>query len=94
MLSNKRWSIARGVGSAVAYDLFVVMLNPKFRGSEFRWVNLEDMAARQASSSLGMQGDFGKDHNKMQEAAADYARYIIKACLKDSGVENWLPCKK
>jgi hypothetical protein len=90
MLSNKRYGIARSIGQSVAYSNFVLMLNPKFRGKNFKWENLEDLAARMAASHVGLVGDFGKDHVKMQEEAAKSARYTIQYCFKESNVKEWL----
>lgn len=41
MLFQKRRGIAQNIGTIVAYDLFVSMLNPKYRGKNFDW-NLDD----------------------------------------------------
>lgn len=67
MLSKKRFSIAENVGNAVAYHNFVMMLNPKFRGKNFKWEDLENFSARLVASHIGLTGDFGKDHKEMEK---------------------------
>jgi len=91
MLSRKRQALAEQIGAAVAHDLFISMLNPKFRGAGFKWSRLEDLSVRLAKSHVELAGTFGRDARAMLEQAALSARHVVKRCLKESDIEAWLP---
>jgi hypothetical protein len=85
---------AQQFGSAVARDLFVCMLNPEFRGENFTWDKFREMAVRRAGSSLftAFPDSVWKKHGKeLTEIAQSSAKLAAEQCLKDSGVEKWLP---
>lgn len=94
MLSRQRRAIAEQVGFAVAHNLFVAMLNPRFRGKEFTWDKLSVTAARHARAAVGMacpnENGWGRDEKRMEEAAAGVAVMACRRILEDSGVEEWL----
>jgi len=94
MLSNKRLSIAQQVGQSVAYDLFVMMLNPKYRGENFKWENLKNIAMSLADCQVGLAGVFGKDLLRMKEIARRSAGFTIDSCLKESDIQSWYILKK
>lgn len=94
MLSRKREAIARAVGASVAHNMFTAMLNPKFRGKNFRWEHLEDMAAGM-TVGLGLTGPYPESVEKeMQGIAAVSARYTVQFCLKESNVQEWMPLEE
>jgi hypothetical protein len=88
MLSQKRLGIAQNIGTVVAYDLFVMMLNPKNRGENFTLDVLVDMVKRKAILQVSLAGDFGRDVKAMEEIAEQYAQLTIKHCIKESGVRD------
>ena len=90
MLSNKRYSIARETGRAVATSNFIMMLNPKFRGPKFQLDNLYNIANGFARSTVGLQGNFGKDQKEMEEIAAEAAKFELNRLFEESGVKEWL----
>lgn len=81
-------------GRAAATHLFVLTLNPKYRGPNFRWSYLEDEAAEYAVT-MSYSGFTDREWNTfkalIKEDAAHSARLTIRELLKDSGVETWLP---
>lgn len=85
---------AQSYGSAVAVSLFVMMLNPKYRGGAFTWDKLEDMAAGQAATGAFMNytpSVWARYGPLIQEAAVESSRHRVRELLEDSGVETWLP---
>lgn len=94
MLSNSRYALARSYGEAVAHSNFIWFLNPKNRGPNFRWSDLEHICSSQAKFGIytcSTKGDWGKDQKEMEKQAATSAKYTIQRCLKESDVENWIP---
>lgn len=90
MLSSKRYSIAQGVGVAVATSHFAMFLNPKFRGPRFTWDNLYHIVDSFSRGNLAMQGDFGRDVKEMEEVAAVWGKHQLDSLIKESGVKEWL----
>ena len=93
MLSNKRREIAELVGERIGYKIFVMMLNPKYRGPNFTWQRLESMVMDLASGQVGLAGNFGKDLKEMKVVARDSAKRVLSGCFEDSDVQNWLMIK-
>ena len=56
MISNKRMLIIQVHAYACTSDLFACMLNPEYRGSNFKWSNLSSMATNSVSASLFISG--------------------------------------
>lgn len=88
MLSQKRHDIAQNIGKIVAYDLFVSMLNPKYRGKNFNWDLFIDMVKRRAALQVSLTGDFGKDNKLMERIAENVAQSTAEHCIKASGIKH------
>ena len=77
---------AASLGTVIAHDLFVFMLNPKHRGPTFTWDKLEDLAVRQVRNFVpqNVHAEFGC-------IAERSCRDAVRRCLRGSGVCEWLP---
>ena len=56
VLSNKRMLIIQLHAYACASDLFACMLNPEYRGSDFKWNKLRSMVIHRTAGSLFSSG--------------------------------------
>lgn len=85
---------AQVMGAAVARSLFISMLNPQFRGKNFTWEKYKQMVMTRTEISLFMcfPVSVWKRHSKeLIECAKHSAKLTAEECLKESGVEEWLP---
>lgn len=93
MINNKNFEIAASHGTSVAVTLFATMLNPEYRGPNFKWENLADMAAEQAKKSVGLsfsnQNAFKRYRNEIEHTASKWARYEADRLLRESNVMDW-----
>lgn len=85
---------AQAHGEAVAHHEFAVMLNPKYRGGDFKWEGFVPFAVRWAQVSV-WQGFTDREWNKweseLKDAAGLSAKYAAERLLKDSGILEWWP---
>ena len=91
MLSSKRREIAKNVGVAVAYNHFIFMLNPRYRGPKFAWDDLYPIVSEHTQIHVEQVGDFGRDRKEMREVALQWAKYTLDTCFMESEVKKWLP---
>ena len=87
MISNKRILIIQLHAYACASDLFACMLNPEYRGSNFKWDKLSSMAIHRTAGSLFTSGCEVK--NKQEESfLKDTVESICKSLIETSGVKD------
>ena len=89
----KHCTTAQAVGRAVATDLFVTMLNPKYRGANFTWSGLEDRAVRLCATSCFTSFAptvYARYEALIVEDAEHSVRLTCQSLLKDSGVQEWM----
>ena len=87
MISNKRILIIQLHAYACASDLFACMLNPEYRGSNFKWNKLSSMVIGRVSTSLFMSGCEVK--NKQEESfLKTTVESICKSLIETSGVKD------
>lgn len=86
--------VAQSHAQAVVYHEFVTLLNPKFRGPNWKWENFETFVVRQAEVTA-YQSFSDKDWNEFEAlilaTAKRTARIWAKTVLKDSGLMEWWP---
>lgn len=94
-MTNRRQLLdAEAVGTAVGYDMFLMALNPKSRGTGLTWASVREMAQRMAVSQMPLSLSVprtGSTREEMDGVAAHFALDTINHCLKVSGAEEWLP---
>ena len=87
MLSNKRMLIIQLHAYACASDLFACMLNPEYRGSNFKWNKLSSMVIHRTAGSLFSSGCEIK--NKEEDTfLKTTVESICKSLIETSGVKD------
>ncbi len=83
---------ARNLGKSIANDMFATMLNPKYRGTQFKWSKLEDTVRDLVKTSFDMHLPCPSEEQKALIAIAlEEASLEVRQLLRKSGVEQWLP---
>ena len=87
MISNKRILIIQLHAYACASDLFACMLNPEYRGSNFKWDKLSSMVIHRTTGSLFSSGC------EIKNKEEDYfmkttVESICKSLIETSGVKD------
>ena len=85
---------AQAAGEATAYHHFVTMLNPKYRGPNFKWDGFVLYAVGWAEASCWQSfsdAEWKRWKKDIVEAARTSAEYAAKRILKASGLLEWWP---
>ncbi len=85
---------AQAFGEAVAYHEFAVMLNPKYRGPNFKWEGFVQFAVRRAEVSCWQSfsdAEWKRWEKEIKAAAGNSAKYAAERTMNDSGVLEWWP---
>ncbi len=99
MYDENRWlnvllPVAQSHAQAVVYHEFVTLLNPKFRGPNWKWENFETFAVRQAEVTA-YQSFSEKDWNEFEKEIVDSVKRTAsiwaKMVMQDSGLLEWWP---
>ena len=77
----------KAVGEKIAVHTFAAMLNPIYRGANFRWDNFLGMVERLTESQLYMSVNFSVKKQHVQ-LAKDSATRMAEQLLKMSGVHD------
>jgi hypothetical protein len=92
MLSNTRHDYCVRVASITTYSMFVMMLNPKFRGDKFKWDNLYSMCSSNAKFQIEMSNiNWGRDLKLAQECVEKRVKYTLDKIFKDSNIKETTP---
>ena len=89
---NKILPRAQQVGYAVPYHLFVTMINPENRGSNWDWNNFVERAVSGTEVTCWQSftdREWKKWEAKIKEAAMSTAKIHAEQIIKDSGVLEW-----
>lgn len=98
-MDENRWlnvllPIAQSHAQAVVYHEFVTLLNPKFRGPNWKWENFEAFAVRQAEVTA-YQSFSDKDWKEFEKEIVDNVKRTAciwaKMVMQDSGLLEWWP---
>jgi hypothetical protein len=93
MLSQKRIYESRIYAETIVYKFFVSMINPKYRGVNFKFSELEIYAESQVKHHFPLTYHYlnsEKIKKEMLKYAIEHAKYIARNILKESDIENWL----
>ena len=84
---------ARNFGEIVAYEEFIVMLNPKYRGGKFQWSEFVNWCARRSEScwQAFSASEWEKWKPELKQAAREAAEAKAQSVLKSSGIMEWWP---
>lgn len=85
---------AQAIGESVAYHEFVVILNPKYRGDNFKWEGFVAFAVRSAEVSCWQpftDAEWKRWGKEIKAAAGNSAKYAAERIMKDSGLLEWWP---
>jgi hypothetical protein len=91
---NKILPRAQAHGEAVANHEFVVMLNPKYRGVNFKWENFSASVVQSAEVTCWQSftdREWEQWEKEIVEAAGKSAKYAAKRILDESGLLEWWP---
>ena len=91
---NKILPRAQLYGEAAAHHEFVVMLNPKYRGSNFKWEGFVALAVQRAEVSCWQSftdREWKRWEKDIVEAAGKSAKHTAERLLKESGLLEWWP---
>jgi len=85
---------AQAVGEAIANHHFVTMLNPKYRGPNFKWGDFVPYAVGWAEASCWQSfsdAEWKRWKEDIVKAACTSAEYAAGRLLKKSGLLEWWP---
>lgn len=85
-------NVAKEFGNAVAINMFLTMLNPKYRGKAFNWHKFVELAERHAEVSCYtcFPVEFFEKHEaKLKKIAVEAANKTANECLQNSGILEW-----
>jgi len=91
---NKILPRAQAIGEAVANHWFVTMLNPKYRGDNFKWEGFIEFAVQWAKVSCWQpftDAEWKRWEKEIVDAAGKSAEYAAKRILNESGLLEWWP---
>jgi len=91
---NKILPRAQAIGEAVANHWFVTMLNPKYRGDNFKWEGFIEFAVQWAKVSCWQSftdAEWKRWEKEIVNAAGKSAEYAAKRILNESGLLEWWP---